>query len=363
LEVFEFFSMAVVNRMTDSYGAGFVKSKDEDVMSTISTEDVSTSDNVSSVDTECDSSCPLECISPSTVSVLGEVGAESFSFLDNLGEGAFGQVFLAQHKATGGSYAMKAVNLGATEAIDSANAERMALGRVGPHPYIVRLFASFETKTRSVLVLEYCSGGDLQHLITWEGRLSEPLTRLYAAEVLLALGHVHKHGLAFRDLKPENVLLDAAGHVRLADFGLASPDQASEELLVVGTPAFMAPEILEGHAESGRLADIYGLGVLVFNMLSGSVPFTGKSRKKLFENICSAPITFPAKFGGDHAKDFVSRLMERNPTQRLGSSQTEFVQYHPFFADIDFEALTRQEVPVPVTKRSSIFSRIFGSAA
>lgn len=334
-------------------------------MSTVSTEDVSTSDNFSSVDTDHDGSCPLECFSPSPISVLGEVGPESFSFLDNLGEGAFGQVFLAQHKATGGSYAMKAVNLGATEAIDSANAERMALGRVGPHPYIVRLFASFETKTRSVLVLEYCSGGDLQHLITWEGRLSEPLTRLYAAEVLLALGHVHKHGLAFRDLKPENVLIDAAGHTRLADFGLASPDQDSEDLLVVGTPAFMAPEILEGHhmAESGRLADIYGLGVLVFNMLSGAVPFTGKSRKKLFENICTAPITFPAKFGGDHAKELVSGLMERNPTQRLGSSQTEAVQDHTFFVEINFKALMRQEVPVPVTKRSSIFSRIFGSGA
>jgi serine/threonine protein kinase len=241
----------------------------------------------------------------------------------------------------------------------------MALGRVGPHPYIVRLFASFETKTRSVLVLEYCSGGDLQHLITWEGRLSEPLTRLYAAEVLLALSHVHKNGLAYRDLKPENVLLDAAGHIRLADFGLASPDEDSEELLVVGTPAFMAPEILEGHhtAESGRLADIYGLGVLVFNMLSGAVPFTGKSRKKLFENICTAPITFPTKFGGDHAKELVSGLMERNPTQRLGSSQTEAVQDHVFFTEIDFKALMRQEVPVPVTKRSSIFSRIFGSSA
>merc|ERR1711865_296917 len=125
----------------------------------------------------------------------------------------------------------------------------------------------------------------------------------------------------------------------------------------------MAPEILEGHAESGRLVDMYGLGVLVFNMLSGALPFTGKSRKKLFENICTAPITFPAKFGGEHAKELVSRLMERNPTQRLGSSQTEFVQYHPFFAEMDFEALMKQEVPVPVTKRSSIFSRIFASAA
>lgn len=356
--------MAVVNGTTNSYGAGFVKSKDEDLMSTVSTEDMSMSGNSSTVDTECDVSCPSECTSLSQTSVLGEVGPASFSFLDNLGEGAFGQVFLAQHKATGGSYAMKAVSLGATEAIDSANAERMALGRVGPHPYIVRLFASFETQSRSVLVLEYCSGGDLQHLITWEGRLSEPLTRLYAAEVLLALSHVHKHGLAFRDLKPENVLLDAAGHTRLADFGLASPDQDSEELIVAGTPAFMAPEILEGQvlAESGRLADIYGLGVLVFNMLSGALPFTGKTRKKLFENICTAPIAFPSKFGGEHAKGLVSGLMERNPMQRVGSSQTEAVQDHAFFAEIDFKALMRQEVPVPVTKRTSIFSRIFGSA-
>jgi serine/threonine protein kinase len=351
--------MAVVNT-TDSFGADAVKSSES--TSTISTEDVSASDIISSVDTDHDVSCLSEC--PSPTSVLGEVGPASFSFLDNLGEGAFGQVFLAQHKATGGSYAMKAVNLKATEAIDSANAERMALGRVGPHPYIVRLFASFETQTRSVLVLEYCSGGDLQHLITWEGRLSEPLTRLYAAEVLLAISHVHKHGLAFRDLKPENVLLDAAGHTRLADFGLASPDQDSE-LLVVGTPAFMAPEILGGHhiAEGGRLADIYGLGVLVFNMLSGSVPFTGKSRKKLFENICTAPLTFPAKFGGDHAKGFVSGLMKRNPAQRLGSSQTKALQDHAFFAEIDFKALLKQEVPIPVTKRASIFSRIFGFAA
>jgi len=270
--------MAVVNGTTNSYGAGFVKSKDEDLMSTVSTEDISTSDNSSTVDTECDVSCPSECTSLSQTSVLGEVGPESFSFLDNLGEGAFGQVFLAQHKATGGSYAMKAVSLGATEAIDSANAERMALGRVGPHPYIVRLFASFETQSRSVLVLEYCSGGDLQHLITWEGRLSEPLTRLYAAEVLLALSHVHKHGLAFRDLKPENVLVDDHYNLRIADFGFAAPiegrDGSGQLRTKLGTESYMAPEIHAKQPYTGQSVDLFAIGIILFIMMTGHPPFS-----------------------------------------------------------------------------------------
>lgn len=298
-------------------------------------------------------------------SELGEVGPASFSFLDNLGEGAFGQVFLAQHKSTGKSYAMKACDRGAAQAMETANAERVALWQVNPHPYIVRLFASFETETRSVLVLEYCSGGDLQHLINWDGRLSEPLARLYAAEMLLALGHVHNCGLAFRDVKPENVLLDSHGHARLTDFGLASPLQETEQEIVVGTPAFMAPELIDGNclADFGRMADIYGLGVLLFNMLSGALPFSGRSRKQLFENIRMAPLGFPAKFGSELAMVLVRDLMQRDPALRMGAAQTELVQKHAFFADIDFQALMRHEVSVPApARRKSFFSRLFGSA-
>jgi serine/threonine protein kinase len=226
--------------------------------------------------------------------------------------------------------------------------ERNVLSYIN-HPYIVSLHYAFQTKNYLVLVLQFCPGGNLQHLIDSQKRLEEPLARLYSAQILLALSHLHDRQIVFRDLKPDNVVLDEEGHAVLTDFGLSKEGvmhlQGTRSFC--GSVAFLAPEILQrrGH---GHTVDVYGLGVLLFDMLTGLPPFYHPDRETLFLNIKHAALQFPS-YVSKPAKLLIEALMEREPTKRLGAIKTIDVKEHPFFNNIDFDAVMNREVPAPQT--------------
>ncbi len=232
--------------------------------------------------------------------------------------------------------------------IERTKTERKVLA-MADHPFIMKLHFAFQSNEKLFLVLDYCAGGELFFHLSRHRRFSEKWTRFYTAELLLALGHLHSHGIIYRDLKPENVLLDSDGHVKLGDFGLAKtginhPFQGAVSR--VGTPEYMAPEILQqqGH---GFCVDYWGLGMLTFEMMTGLPPWYTTDRQKLFKRLIHAPLDIPSFFS-PHAISFVSSLLQRDPKSRLGVRGNNTVVSHDFFRRLDFKALCARQIEAPI---------------
>lgn len=286
------------------------------------------------------------------------VGPDSFEFVDTLGKCAFGLVFRVKHRRTDQVYAMKVLcknKLKNSNVLKYAETERNVLSYMN-HPYIVSLYFAFQTPSKLVLVLQYCPGGNLQQLIDRVKRLQEPVAQVYTGEMLLALIHLHERHILFRDLKPENIVFDEGGHAVLTDFGLSK--EGVQDLMgarsFCGSPAFLAPEVLarKGH---GRMVDVYGLGVLLFTMLTGRPPFYYPDRAILFTNIKHAPLQMP-QYVSARAASFISSVMKREPSRRLGANNTAELKEHEFFDGLDFEAMMKREVQAPSTFSSTTSS-------
>jgi protein-serine/threonine kinase len=179
---------------------------------------------------------------------------------------------------------------------------------------------------------------------------------MYAAEILLALEELHKHNTLYRDLKPENVLIDEDGHALLTDFGL-SKEGVSDAMISMsfcGTPAYLAPEVI---AQNGykKSVDWYGLGVLIYEMLMGRTAFNGKDRKEMFRNIKGGRLNFSARLSVE-AIHLISNLMARNPRKRLGAGRedAEDIKKHPWFSNIDWNAVRERKLEVPKVQAKPI---------
>jgi len=274
-----------------------------------------------------------------------------------LGRGSFGRVVLVQKRhglGTGALYAMKILrksHLVRRRQIERTKTERKVLSKLD-HPFIMKMYYAFQTTEKLFLVLDYCPGGELFFHLSRYRRFQEPVARFYAAELLLAIGHLHKNGIIYRDLKPENVLLDAYGHVKLGDFGLAKdgirhPTQGAKS--TCGTPEYMAPEVLNqgGH---GFCVDYWGLGMILYEMMTGLPPWYTTDRSKLFRRLRSAPLIFPKEVHfTPHCRACIAGLLEREPRLRLGVMGLRSAMRHEFFyRRINFEALRAQQIAAPI---------------
>jgi len=271
-----------------------------------------------------------------------------------LGKGSFGKVVLVQKrtgKERGGLFAMKILrktHLVKRRQIERTRTERKVLSVVN-HPFIMKLHYAFQTPDKLYLVLDYCPGGELFFHLSRFRRFPERVARFYAAELLLAIGHLHKRGIIYRDLKPENVLLDSEGHVKLGDFGLAKagikhPCEGASSMC--GTPEYMAPEVL-AQAGHGFCVDYWGLGMLLYEMMTGLPPWYTTDRAKLFRRLKSAPLDVPSYFSGQ-AANCVSALLERNPRRRLGVTGIRTSMEHEFFRNISWKSLYARRVEAPI---------------
>jgi protein-serine/threonine kinase len=278
---------------------------------------------------------------------------EDFDMLKVLGKGSYGKVVLVKRKDSDDTsvYAMKMLrkeHIVKRNQVEHTQAERNVL-QIVKHPFIVELIAAFQTPKKLHFVLEFCAGGELFFHLSRAGRFSEGRTRYYASEILLALQYLHSLNIIYRDLKPENLLLDHEGHAKITDFGLSKEgieDNVSAKTLC-GTPEYLAPEILrkEGH---GKAVDWYSFGALIYEMLTGLPPFYTKDRDKLFERIKRADITFPA-YVTDPSKNVLKRLLDKSPAKRLGSGDSggEEIKQNTFFAGVDWEAVLKKEITPP----------------
>jgi len=278
---------------------------------------------------------------------------DDFKLVRVLGKGSYGKVMLVQNKrdASGTVYAMKMLrkeNIVKRNQIEHTQTERKVLESMD-HPFIVQLASAFQTPTKLYLVLEYCAGGELFFHLSRAGRFSESRAKYYAGQIMFALGHIHKHDVIYRDLKPENLLLSAEGHVKVTDFGL-SKEGISDNIsatTMCGTPEYLAPEILlkKGH---GRAVDWYSMGAIIYEMLTGLPPYYTRDRQKLFDRIKKGDLTYP-NYVQPVAKDIMMKLLSANPDKRLGGGPTdvEEIKLDPFWAGLDLERLLARTLEPP----------------
>ncbi|XP_068000868.1 ribosomal protein S6 kinase alpha-3 isoform X4 [Melanerpes formicivorus] len=217
------------------------------------------------------------------------------------------------------------------------------------HPFIVKLHYAFQTEGKLYLILDFLRGGDLFTRLSKEVMFTEDDVQFYLAELALALDHLHSLGIIYRDLKPENILLDEEGHIKLTDFGLSkeSIDHEKKAYSFCGTVEYMAPEVVNrrGHTQS---ADWWSFGVLMFEMLTGTLPFQGKDRKETMTMILKAKLGMP-QFLSPEAQSLLRMLFKRNPANRLGAGPdgVEEIKRHAFFSKIDWNKLYRREIHTP----------------
>lgn len=282
-----------------------------------------------------------------------KVGLDDFSFLAVLGKGNFGKVMLAESKHTGNLYAVKVLKknfIVENREVESTRSEKRVflIANRERHPFLINLFACFQTENRIYFVMDYVSGGDLMFHIQ-QKMFTARRAQFYAAEVLLALKHFHENGVIYRDLKLDNILLSLDGHIKLADYGLCKEnmDYGSTTGTFCGTPDFIAPEILLDQ-KYGRSVDWWALGVLMYQMLLGKSPFHGNDEDEVYDAILSDEPLYPIHMPRDSVS-ILQQLLTRDPSKRLGSGikDAEEIMSHPYFANISFEDLLNLRVEPP----------------
>ncbi|OQV15399.1 Serine/threonine-protein kinase LATS1 [Hypsibius exemplaris] len=364
-----------------------------------------------------------------------KMGTKDFEKLCTIGVGAFGQVILARKKETMKHYAVKI--LPKSDAMDPkkfahVRAERDILAEASHSniPWLVKLFYSFQDDLNLYFVMEYVPGGDLMTVLQIKGLFEEPLARFYTAELVCAIASVHAMKFIHRDIKPDNILIDGNGHIKLTDFGLCSglrrthkmqpqksEDTATDDADIhirsdslafinrpkeqlekkgsgrkqkygptssqrrnfslqrqvahsqVGTPNYMAPEVIASDGEAGytQVCDWWSLGIILFEMLCGRVPFYAATPEEIQRKVLDwrSHLSVSSYPLSNEARDLITRLC-CEPEKRLGSGKSDLmptgrrgqvlvgadeIKNHPFFQPVNWSLTEKQKQPAPYVPR------------
>uniref|UniRef100_A0A8C0B4S5 Ribosomal protein S6 kinase n=1 Tax=Buteo japonicus TaxID=224669 RepID=A0A8C0B4S5_9AVES len=292
-----------------------------------------------------------------------KVGIENFELLKVLGTGAYGKVFLVRkvsgHDA-GKLYAMKVLKKATivqkAKTTEHTRTERQVLEHIRQSPFLVTLHYAFQTDTKLHLILDYINGGELFTHLSHRERFSESEVQIYIGEIVLALEHLHKLGIIYRDIKLENILLDSDGHVVLTDFGLSKEfltDENERAYSFCGTIEYMAPDIVRG-GDTGhdKAVDWWSVGVLMYELLTGASPFTvdgeKNSQAEISRRILKSEPPYPQEMSA-LSKDIIQRLLMKDPKKRLGCGPTDAdeIKQHPFFQNMNWDDLAAKKVSAP----------------
>ena len=282
--------------------------------------------------------------------------ATDFEPLSCLGKGTYGTVLLVKHAGTGRLYAQKQFRKASVTVhkrlVEQTKTERVILESINRHPFVVKLYYAFQDREKLYLILEYAQGGELFTHLATERMFPEETAAFYMAEMVLALEHLHQTvGVVYRDLKPENCLLDSEGHLLLTDFGLSKVAVDGEDCCrsILGTIEYMAPEVILGQ-DYGMAVDWWSFGALGFDLLTGSPPFRANNHAKIQEKILKQKLSLPYFLSPD-AKDLLTRLLRKEPRKRLGGcmpKDLQVIKKHRFFRKIDWRLLERRELEPPI---------------
>jgi len=280
-----------------------------------------------------------------------------FQVLKTLGTGTFGRVLLVRltpdsphHRPdTVQHFAMKILRKSEVvrlRQVKHVNAERNILARIS-YPFIVDLYATFQDHLNVYMLLSYVPGGELFSHLRRAGRFTPDVTRFYLGCIVLALRYLHKYNIIYRDLKPENLLLDHRGYLRIADFGFAKVVD-DRTWTLCGTPEYLAPEIIEqkGH---GKAADWWAFGVLAYEMLVGYPPFFDENPVNIYQKIVRGQVYWPEELDAG-SQDFIKGFLRYDRSKRLGNLHggAEDVLNHEWFEGVDWIALENGEIRAPL---------------
>lgn len=295
-----------------------------------------------------------------------------FTTVTLLGKGSYAKVLLVRRAQDNRLYALKILKKKVVYERNQKRhvlAEREILAALNQRPFFVQFYGSFQNEKKLFFLIEYCPGGELFRLIQTSKRLSEAHARFYACQLALAIGDLHSRRIIYRDLKPENVMLDADGYVKIVDFGLSKMivSEGGQAKSICGTPEYFAPEIVSGQ-KYGKPVDWWTLGCIIFEMIVGIPPFYKDNRQELFEGIKAENPKLP-KHVTPECRKIISDLLTKDPAKRLGTNgDLEAVQAHPWFFGINWDYVVdkRYQAPHAVRVGSSLgtqnFDKMFTSA-
>ncbi|XP_055615418.1 uncharacterized protein LOC129761704 [Toxorhynchites rutilus septentrionalis] len=278
---------------------------------------------------------------------------EKYEFIKIIGKGAYGKVSLCRHRETSRYYAVKVLRknvIAREKQITHTTNEINVLKKIN-HPFLVALKASFQTMDRIYFVMEYVCGGELYFHLRKDLFFTEERAKFYGAEITLAIEYLHSLKIIYRDLKLENLLLDKHGHIKIVDFGLSKEQDGKTPNSFCGTPEYLAPEVLLNEAY-GPAVDWWGVGVLMYEMMYGKLPFNNSNQSTLFTLIVTAQAHFPP-FLSPNARDLLRQLLTKYPDHRLGCGPTgaKEILDHTFYANINWNDVIHKRLAPPYVPR------------
>ena len=290
-----------------------------------------------------------------------QVNYDDFDIISVIGRGSIGKILLCKYKKDGKFYVMKSMRkdqIISEGTVDNILVEKNILMQ-GQCEFILTLNFFFQTPERLYYVCPFMKGGDLFHKLKSDIFFKEDLVKFYAAQIAVALQHLHDMEISYRDLKPENILLDEDGYIKLCDFGSSVIIRGTDkENSFAGSPEYASPEMItySGH---NFMTDWWSLGILIYELLYGNTPFFNMDKNRMFDLINTGSISFP-KFiqiegedkprnykVSDEAKNLISHLLEKDPGNRLGRKGLKEIKKHPFFSGISFDDLIKKKVKPP----------------
>ncbi|KAJ3266869.1 Map microtubule affinity-regulating kinase [Chytriomyces hyalinus] len=275
----------------------------------------------------------------------------NYEILKTVGEGSFAKVKLAIHRLTKQKVALKIIDkekLPDEYSLKNIHREAQIM-RLLDHPHIIQLYEVMETKKELFLVLEYAVGGELLDYIVARGRLHEKEARKFFHQIVSALEYCHTLNIVHRDLKAENLLLDENSQIKISDFGLSNVFDRSKNLVTCcGSPVYSAPELIEGRKYTGPEVDCWSLGINLYAMVIGDLPFADSNLTALYNSILKGSYHVP-DFVSTECKDLISKLLERNPEKRWNITQ---VRDHPWLTHGNTMLEPRGSVTAKINQRT-----------
>lgn len=279
-----------------------------------------------------------------------QVNSNSFTTISVIGKGSYAKVLLVKKKDNGQYFAMKLLKKTLIEQKKQQNhvqTERNILVEINRNPFLIDFYYSFQTQKALCFILEYCPGGELFNLLQKRRKFSEEQARFYAAQMVLAIEYLHSKEIVYRDLKPENVLIDSDGYIKITDFGLSRQNVKNNDAKsICGTPEYLAPEIILKMGY-GKCVDWWTLGSIVYEMLTGVPPFYSQNKQDLFDKIkMQNPKYYP--YMTPSAIDFISSLLKKDFSKRLGyQNDAQDVKAHQWFSTINWKMMIEKKYDPP----------------